>query len=467
MNTFIRLSYLFFIGTIFCSCGDQFLDLQQEKNLRVPATLDDFQKLLDQTQVINESSPLSFANIGADDYWIPAAQYNATSGAIPAISQRNAHVWADQIYIGKETDVDWNKGYNAVYLTNLALEYIKSNPRPENEGEKWDKLKGTALFTRALYYYNMAQLFCPVYSEANAKLPLGLSLREETDPTVTIPRSTVGETYEKIINDLKEAEPLLKIKPDFVFRPSKPAVFALLSRVYMQMGDYITAEKSADECLKLQNGLLDYNTVTLTAGNTVTFGLNGKNNPEVIYMATSLFTQLFNWYHADTTLLRSYEIGDIRTKAYFSDTTTSILNVVFKGSYKGSSATAYFGGLATDEVYLNRAESRVRNQNIAGALDDLNLVRRSRFTPATYSQLQSNDTEEVMHWVLAERRKELIMRGTRWADLRRLNKESKYATTLIRVLNDQRFELKPGDLKWTWPLPLEAIQNGNYTQNPR
>ena len=130
--------------------------------------------------------------------------------------------------------------------------------------------------------------------------------------------------------------------------------------------------------------LLDYNTVTLTAGTIVTFGLNGKNNPEVIYMASPFFTQLFNWYHADTTLLRSYEKGDIRTKAYFSDTTASVLNVVFKGSYKGNAPTAYFGGLATDEVYLNRAESRARNQNTQGALDDLNLLRKARFTTAAY-----------------------------------------------------------------------------------
>lgn len=466
MNIFIRLSCLLFVATIFCSCGKEFLDLQQEKNLRVPESADDFQKLLDQTGVINESSALSFANIGADDYWIPATQYFATSGSLPAVSQRNAYIWADQIYVGRETDVDWNKGYNAVYLCNLAMEFINSHPRTEAEGAKWDKLKGTALFTRAMYFYNMAQVFCPVYSQENAGLPLGLSLREESDPTVIIPRSTVAETYQKIISDLKEAEPLLKDKPDLVFRPGRPAVFALLSRVYMQMGDYAAAEKSADECLKIQNGLLDYNTITLTAGTTSTFGLNGKNNPEVIYMAVQFFTQLFNWYHADTTLLRSYEKGDIRLKALFSDTTV-IVNSVFKGSYKGNLPSNYFGGLATDEVYLNRAESRARNQNTQGALDDLNLLRKARFTAATYVKLESNDNEQVMRWVLAERRKELVMRGTRWADLRRLNKEPKYATTLLRVLNGERFELKPGDLKWTWPLPLEAIQNGGYTQNPR
>lgn len=233
------------------------------------------------------------------------------------------------------------------------------------------------------------------------------------------------------------------------------------------MGDYVSAEKAADSCLKIQPDLLDYNNVTITTGTAVTFGLNGRNNPEVIYMANPFLTQLFNWYHADTTLLRSYEPNDIRLNAYFTDTTASILNVSFKGSYKGNSITSYFCGLATDEIYLNRAESRARNQHTQAALDDLNLLRKARFTKAAYTPLQSSDNAQVMTWILAERRKELVMRSTRWADIRRLNKETKYETTLVRILNDQRFELAPGSSKWVWPLPIEAISNGGYNQNPR
>jgi tetratricopeptide (TPR) repeat protein len=466
MRTFLRL-FCIFIITLFCSCGKKYLDLQQEKNQRVPVSLDDFQKLLDQTVVINESCPVSFANIGADEYWVPASQYYATTGALPAACQVNAYIWADQIYVGKETQIDWNQGYSPIYLTNLALEYINSTSRTDAQGAKYDRLKGSALFIRAFNFYNMAQLFCPVYSETNASLPLGLSLRETSDPTVNVPRSTVAATYQKIISDLNEAAPLLNDKPDLVFHASKAAVYALLSRVYMQMGDYASAEKATDNCLKIQSDLLDFNTVALTAGNTLTFGLNGKKNPEVIYMAVPFLTQLFNWYHADTTLVRSYEQNDIRLKAYFSDTTTSIANVVFKGSYKGNTLTSYFCGFATDEVYLNRAESRARNQNTPGALDDLNLLRKARFTNAAYAPLQSTDNGQVMQWILAERRKELVLRSTRWADLRRLNKEPQYATTLIRILNDQRFELAPGSLKWVWPLPIEAITNGGYNQNPR
>ena len=451
------------------SCGKKYLDLQQEKNLRVPKTLEDFQKLLNQVAIFNESSAVSFANVGADDYYIPAAQYNTVAGAVPPVSQRNAYIWADDIYIGKETELDWNKGYATLYQDNLVLEFTENHPRSSENADAWDKLKGTALFVRANVLFNLAQVYVPVYSKENAQLPLGLPLRKDPDPTVKVPRSSVEETYQEILNSLSQAESLLKDQAETVFDPSKAAVYALESRVYMQMGDYTKAELAADRCLALNDELLDYNSLALTNTNKVSFGLNGAGNPEVIYMATSFFTQLFNWYHADTTLLKSYDSGDIRYGAYYynPDSTVSIANVTFKGSYKGSTLTTYFCGLATDEVLLNRAESRARNNKLSGALEDLNYLRKHRYTQEAYEPLESSDQDEVMSWILSERRKELVMRGTRWADLRRLNKESKYATTLVRDLENEHYELKPESDKWVWPLPIEAISNGGYTQNPR
>jgi hypothetical protein len=172
-----------------------------------------------------------------------------------------------------------------------------------------------------------------------------------------------------------------------------------------------------------------------------------------------------NFFNADTTLLKLYVNGDLRFKAYYL-LSASTGRYSFKGSYKGN--TTYFAGLATDEVYLNRAECLARLNQPAAALDDLNKLRKSRFTPAAYVALQSTDAQQVLDWVIAERRIELIMRGTRWPDLRRLNKEARYATTLTHVLDGVSFQLKPDNInKWTWPLPVEAISNGGLVQNPR
>ncbi len=447
---------------LFCSCGKKFLDYKPNQQQLVPQTLSDYQAMIDYPSAMNESSCNNLGLMGDDEYYISAAQYNTSGTSAPPDFERNAYIWADIIYEGRETTVDWNSAYSHILLANLALEETQSVPRSAANQGAWDLLRGDALFFRAWNFYLLAQLYAPVYDSASASQSLGVPLRMGSDPTQKVPRSSLEETYQQIIKDLSEAKSRLSDTGAVVFRPSKAAADALFSRVYMQMGNYTLAQQYADSCLAIKNTLYDFNNVSPTA--TLSFPLNGAGNPEIIFMDNAAFVQLFNYFRADTVLLKSYDSGDLRYNAYF---TTGATQLQFKGSYKGSNNTTYFTGLATDEIYLNRAECLAREKKTAAALADLNKVRQYRFTPASYVPLQSADPEQVMGWVIAERRKELIMRGTRWSDLRRLNKETQYATTLVRQIDSARYELRPGDSKWTWPLPVEAISNGGYQQNPR
>lgn len=71
-----------------------------------------------------------------------------------------------------------------------------------------------------------------------------------------------------------------------------------------------------------------------------------------------------------------------------------------------------------------------------------------------YVELSAVDTEEAFDWVIKERRKELVLRGIRWEDLRRLNKEERYSTTLFCKLDDLTVELPPQDLRYVWPIKI-------------
>ncbi|OQP51364.1 hypothetical protein A4H97_27710 [Niastella yeongjuensis] len=451
---------------ISASCGKKYLDYNATANLIVPRKLEDFQAMLDNTNTMNESSAANLGLIGGDEYYVTAAQY-ATTGALGAAAfQKNAYIWAEQIYIGRESQVDWSSGYNHILLANYVFEGTDKIGRTDDNQDAWDLLRGSAYFFRGYNLFMMAQLYCPVYNAATAGTDLGLSLRTDSDPTMKPARASVEATYQMIIEDLQAAEALLKDKATTTYRPGKAAVYATLTRVYMQMGDYAKAAAYADKCLAIQNGLINFNSLNLSA--TITFPGNGVGNAEVIFMENTQSVTIIAsaFYNADTTLLKSYTNGDLRSKAYFTVNATT-KKATFKGSYKGSITAGYYAGLATDEVYLNRAECLARLNNPADALADLNKLRQNRFTPATYVPLQSTDAQQVLDWIVAERRKEMVMRGTRWPDLRRLNKEPRYATTLTRVLDTQTFELKPNDQRWTWPLPVEAIENGGYEQNPR
>ena len=55
----------------------------------------------------------------------------------------------------------------------------------------------------------------------------------------------------------------------------------------------------------------------------------------------------------------------------------------------------------------------------------------------------------------------------RWEDLRRLNKEPRFATTLQRVSKGTTYTLAPNDPKYTFPIPDIEITLSGIPQNPR
>lgn len=58
------------------------------------------------------------------------------------------------------------------------------------------------------------------------------------------------------------------------------------------------------------------------------------------------------------------------------------------------------------------------------------------------------------------------MRGLRWMDLKRLNKDSANII-LTRQVNGQTYTLQPNDLRYALPLPEDIIQITGMQQNPR
>ena len=125
-----------------------------------------------------------------------------------------------------------------------------------------------------------------------------------------------------------------------------------------------------------------------------------------------------------------------------------------------------FGGIATDEIYLIRSESLIRTGKIREGVSVLNTLLSSRYKAGEFVPVTAENYENALAVVLAERRKELVFRGFRWEDVRRLNTEG-FNIIMTRVINNTLYALLPNDLRYAFPIPNSELSTSGIQQNPR
>jgi hypothetical protein len=77
------------------------------------------------------------------------------------------------------------------------------------------------------------------------------------------------------------------------------------------------------------------------------------------------------------------------------------------------------------------------------------------------------DKEDLLRWILLERRKELFGRGTRWTDLKRLNREPALQENLKRTYQGEDFELPANSSRYVFFIPESDVAMSNLEQNIR
>jgi hypothetical protein len=116
---------------------------------------------------------------------------------------------------------------------------------------------------------------------------------------------------------------------------------------------------------------------------------------------------------------------------------------------------------------LIRAECSARLENPTGAMKDLNTLMEKRWNnKVSYPVITAANAEDALRKVLVERQKELFLRGQRWNDLRRLNKDDRFKVTLTRTIGGVTYTLEPNSYKYTLPIPDDVIQLSGMEQNP-
>jgi starch-binding outer membrane protein, SusD/RagB family len=460
-----RFLLLLMLLRVLPACHKGFLDAKPSTDLEVPTTLSDFQALLDNTTVFGLVPTLGEAS--ADNYFFSYPYWQTLD-----TRQKNAYIWAIDIFEGQGGQQDWNAPYQQAFYANVVLDGLGSRPSQDSVAQ-WNALEGSALFLRAFAFYNIAQLFAPIYADSLVNSPFGIPLRLHADINPISTRSTIGQTYQQIILDLDSAELFLQAGPPNAFRnrPIRLAAQALLARVYLSMRKYTQARAYADSALQAYSTLIDYNTLDTTQGAPI-----GMLNTETLYQASFLgaasttppyqLALVGGPFHPstriDTGLIQSYDSNDLRRAIYYNYKLPD--SSYLKGSYTGNFIP--FGGLATDELYLIRAECAARARDAGSAMIDVNALLSKRWRSGTFPGYTVGSWQEALDTVLLERRKELAFRGLRWTDLRRLNAEGAN-DTLIRNLNGTLYTLTPNSDLYMLPIPPDVISLSAIVQNVR
>lgn len=444
-KTIKLITGLIFLALV-TSC-DGFLDPKPDQSLVVPSSLTDVRSLLDNSSIFTKQPVMHI--LASDDFMASPAGYTS-------LNQYEQHIysWSKEAYPSNAIN-EWFNGYRKVFHANVALEALNTI---EPGTAEYEKLRGEALFQRAHAYYHLLQQFAPAYRREGGNENLkGIVLKDSPDVNEVVIRSSLGESYARMISDLEEAVGLLPDSQLPKTRPTKAVAYGLLGRIYLSTFEFAKAAQVAEKALELYDSRLDFSDINVNAPNPfIRFGEETVFYSETLSMGFQFSREVF----LDTLLLKSYEEGDLRLPAYFDQVGEN--RYFFSGNLTGNALP--FGGISVGELELIAAEANVRIGEEQKGRNWLNGLLSRRIVNTEFVPVESVGME-LLERILLERRKELVGRGQRWSDLRRLNQEPGLETVLKRTVEGEVRTLEPDSEIYVFLIPDEEIQLSGIAQN--
>ena len=379
----------------------------------------------------------------------------------------------------------YNSAYRAVTFANLTLSQLDKL----DAGAFKDNIEAEARFIRAINHFELLRNYSKIPTQsADAMSSLGVSYYEIVNPVLKPSRLTVQESYDKVLADLLIAKDKMSDNVIANGHPGKAAVYALLSRVYLYMGQWQNCIDNANLAISSYSGDVATRTQFYTSA---TSGLWEDSNaagvlfkirvdvadgiaPGVAY-SQAVAGQIKSEYCVSKEFYDKFLATDIRKTAYIktgpfgTGSSLRIYNNISKYDGRGSGQRNVVDVkvLRLEEVYLNKAEAEYNLSG--GGLTSLDKIRSNRYSPF----VSGGETGQALFDAIQlERRLELAFEMDRFYTLKRLN------LPVNRNATDGHFAdgtgtppefttLPAGDFRWQFPIPQdERDLNENLQQNP-
>lgn len=352
----------------------------------------------------------------------------------------------------------WTIFYQVIYQANGIIEKVPGSPVS-------DSLKAIYISEAKIF-----RAFCHLYLTSYFG---DVPLIKTTDVTVTarMARTPKATVLEAIATDLREAEAALPVGSVRNGRFNKWMATALLARVYLYQQQWANAEAKASVLINSSDFTLepDLNKVFLRGSREAIWQINtagGAYDNYTIFAGINVPTtnsSLSTMSQMRPELYNAFETGDARLTAWVGTATLSGTTFNYDYKYKSTSTPASSAAiedymlLRLAEQYLIRAEARAQQENLQGAVDDINAIR----VRAGLTGIGVTTKSDVLLAIEQERRVELFGEGYghRWIDLVRTGRVNAVMTAE-----------KPDTWKSTselLPIPAtELANNPALTPNP-
>lgn len=374
-----------------------------------------------------------------DDY-----QYNNLGGSNRAsfYYDMNYQTASEFTSSTSSSNVAWKSPYIVIGRANRIIAAAEGGALSDAAEAKAtiDQYAAEAKVLRALAHFDLVRIYGKPYTEdqgASLGVPLVIGVLESNAKPA---RSTVAEVYTQVVKDLTEA-----ISSNALATETKPGYVsvwgakAILSRVYLNMGDYANALSVAEDIIKNSGAALwtrdqyfkawDASTPNESeflfrlnvAGSTDNNDLNGIGNLQQRdgykeMVATKKFVDML-----------TSDPKDVRNDMFLpakaeKEVAVYGTNKVFLNKLRGQGGNlrnvTIVPIIRLSEVYLTAAECAFRNNDKTKAVEYLNDLVKNRTTTVASLATVDNIT---LDRILIERRKELIGEGQRYFDALRNN----------------------------------------------
>lgn len=420
--------------------------------------------------------------------------------AVDGYSNTYGDIWQWKIRsTNSEVEAVYASLYQVIANCNFYLDKIEGVMAATTDDTKLQTLDiytGEVYAIRALCYSELIKCYCKAYDPTTAKDELGVVLRTTTIDPQPLPRASLYDSYQQVLEDLAAAERLLDEDNDAYSSAfiTRAMAYALHARVALYMQDWQSAIHYSTELIDSKNFALS-SAVTLYSDGMTFFDYmwNYDVATEIIwrigFTTTSYggalgqqflgFNNDYTYYYPDYVpaqwVLDLYSDSDMRYSSYFYTLQTGYnhgLQWPLLVKYYGNQDfinNAYIYHVVMPkpfrlaEQYLIRAEAYCRQQtpNYSAASKDLSALRATRISGGGSVSLTADN---FINQIADERVRELYMEGFRLHDIKRWGNLYRKGEGFTRTPQSNSLSegssltIKANNPLFVWPIPKHELE---------